>query len=302
MHKVPITENGASNSEYGTSRRRHIYKLLNEFEVRRKKYSRFAVWLVCSSIVFFVGSFFFRGVGEYAVIVGGTGPVIGIMPMFLLRIDFKEKIIPQVMREYGFRYDFGATDMPLDDFLPLLPVFSDWDVSDHIWGRHKSVRVSMAKLKLSMGTPRAKITVFSGLVGYFQFPKTTKSRVVVKSSAGVAGDLTDALVSSNQRVRLEDQEFERRFDVYCDSQVDARYILTPTTMQRLIVLEAIHPGLRVLFQNDEMLIALPNERDLFAVNFFFTPIAPNLIDAFLEDLDQILALVDTLKLDAKTKI
>lgn len=302
MYKVPVTEKSAIRSEYDVTNKRRIYQLLSEFEERRIKYFRFAIWLACISNAFYFGSFIFDIDAELGVMVGAVGTVMAIVPMLFLRENFKEKVLPHVLREYGLRYDFEATDMPLDEFLPIMPVFSVWDVSDHMWGRYKGVRMSIAKLKLRLGTASRNITVFSGLVGYFQFPKTTASRVIVTSSAGAVGDFTDSLISSDQRVWLEDPEFEQRFDVYCDDQVAARYILTPLCMQRLVELEKTHPGLRVVFQNSEVLIAIPNEHDLFEINFFFSPITHSLIEAFLEDLDQVFALVDALKLDAKTKI
>ena len=36
-----------------------------------------------------------------------------------------------------------------------------------------------------------------------------------------------------KKIRLEDPEFQKQFEVYCDDQITARYVLTPAFMQRL---------------------------------------------------------------------
>lgn len=41
-------------------------------------------------------------------------------------------------------------------------------------------------------------------------------------------------IISNKRVKLENIEFEKEFDVYCDDQIESRKLLTPSFMYRLV--------------------------------------------------------------------
>ena len=49
-----------------------------------------------------------------------------------------------------------------------------------------------------------------------------------------------------QDVKLEDISFDKRFNVYTKDQVEARYLTTPTFMERLKNLLRLHLVLRAL--------------------------------------------------------
>jgi hypothetical protein len=60
------------------------------------------------------------------------------------------------------------------------------------------------------------------------------------------------------RVRLEDPVFEKAFEVYGSDQIEARFLLTPDFMERLLGLERTFQGkqLRCAFSGGEMLLAV----------------------------------------------
>lgn len=64
--------------------------------------------------------------------------------------------------------------------------------------------------------------------------------------------------SSSMQVHLEDPEFERLFNVYSTDQVEARYLLTPSFMQRLTTLRSrFGNDIYVSFHAGKMLMAMP---------------------------------------------
>ena len=55
---------------------------------------------------------------------------------------------------------------------------------------------------------------------------------------------------SGKLVKLENVEFEKQFAVYSTDQLEARYILTPQLMERLLAVQSAESGrIRVLFEN-----------------------------------------------------
>lgn len=221
--------------------------------------------------------------------------------MTLVRKNFKEKLVPEILNQYHLQYDFHANHPPPDEFMAMLPVYSGYEVSDHFFGRYNGININMAELRLYLGTLQRNATVFSGLVGQFDMTKWVDGDVFVHSNAGSYGFGAGGLMSSARRVRLEDPLFEDRFEVYSDDQVVARYILTPSMMERFIRLDHYHPGLRVRFIKNQIYLILPNAPDLFETKFFFSPIDPKIVDQFQRDIEMILDLVDTLKLGSKSK-
>ena len=64
---------------------------------------------------------------------------------------------------------------------------------------------------------------------------------------------------------LEDVVFEKNFDVFTDNEVEARYLITPSFMQRLNSIKKIFlaGAIECAFYKDELIIALHTSRDLF---------------------------------------
>lgn len=261
------------------------------------------------SILFFVASIWLPYMtssyaGDFIDLCLTLASVLGagtILPMSLLRLSFKEKLVPEILNQYHLQYDFHANHPPPDEFMAMLPVFSEYEVSDHFFGKHNGININMAELQLRLGLPKWSTLVFSGLVGQFDMPKWVDGDVFVHSNAGSYGFGAGGLISSARRVRLEDPLFEDRFEVYSDDQVVARYMLTPSMMERFIRLDHYHPGLRVRFIKNQIYLILPNAPDLFETKFLFSPIDPKIVEQFQRDIEMILDLVDTLKLGSHSK-
>ena len=146
----------------------------------------------------------------------------------------------------------------------------------------------------SKGRTRTRwVTVFNGQCLRFKFHKDFLGETLVTRDSGIfnifgrGGDF--------ERVKLESPQFERAFEVYSTDQVEARYILTPDLMQRLIQLEKTFrgAGLRCAFVGGELLVALEGG-DLFEPGSMFTPLDnPDRVRELLDDFAAIFNLIDS---------
>jgi hypothetical protein len=70
-------------------------------------------------------------------------------------------------------------------------------------------------------------------------------------------------------VKLESVEFENKFVVYSNDQVEARYILTPSFMERLVKLQDLMgDNTSYSFVNTNVYVAVPIDEDLFEPSIF----------------------------------
>ena len=109
--------------------------------------------------------------------------------------------------------------------------------------------------------------VFRGFFFTANFHKDFKGTTLVDS------DSTIKLSKQNKmdRVVLEDKTFENVFDVYGTNQVEAQHLLTPSIMERLVVLNAkIASKITLSFKNSLVTIAIPQNRGNFEIPFFST--------------------------------
>jgi len=137
------------------------------------------------------------------------------------------------------------------------------------------------------------VTVFRGQCLRFAFHKRFHGRTLVLRDSGIMnrfGSVTDL-----QRARLESPDFEDAFEVYTSDQVEARYLLTPDLMQRLVELEKTFRGgsLRCSFVDGQLQIVLEGA-DLFEPGSMFTPLDnPDRIRELLDDFAAVFNLIDS---------
>lgn len=103
-------------------------------------------------------------------------------------------------------------------------------------------------------------------------------------------------------VKLEDVEFDKRFQVASEDQLEARYLITPAFMDRLKALQTAFGTQKVKcsFFNNQIMFAISTKEDLFEVGSLFVPLNNSKqMTKFFNELTSILEMVDHFKLDQK---
>ena len=101
---------------------------------------------------------------------------------------------------------------------------------------------------------------------------------------------------------LEDVEFEKKFDVFTDDEVEARYLITPTLMTRLNDMKVAFKANKVsaAFFNNRFIIGLHTGKDLFSICSLIRPVYDEKqIFQMFEEMISIIKLVEYFKLDQR---
>ncbi|MFR7822039.1 MAG: DUF3137 domain-containing protein [Odoribacter splanchnicus] len=107
------------------------------------------------------------------------------------------------------------------------------------------------------------IDIFRGFFFIADFNKNFQGQTVVFRNSWFKLNL------GKQRVKLENPNFEKQFDVFSTDQVEARYILTPNLMERLLELDSRFPGkITVSFRDSSVIIAIPDQTNHFETNIW----------------------------------
>lgn len=150
-------------------------------------------------------------------------------------------------------------------------------------------------------------TIFRGLFIVADFNKTFNGRTVVlpdtaQSSFGdlIGGWLQSKNMGRDELVKLDDGEFEKKFVVYGSDQIEARYILTHSLMQRILNFEkkSKHP-LYISFVGRSIHIAINYDRDLFEPSVFSSLLEYKIAMEYVQTLHMVIGIVDELKLNQK---
>jgi len=149
-------------------------------------------------------------------------------------------------------------------------------------------------------------TIFKGLYFIADFNKHFRGRTFVlpDTAEKLLGRLGQTLQgmdkSRGELVKLEDPAFEKEFAVYGTDQVEARYILSPALMRRLLEFKR-KTGSKVYFsfRDGEVNIGIASEKNRFEPKVFATVLDIELAREFASDLQLALGIVEDLNLNTR---
>lgn len=218
-------------------------------------------------------------------------------------------IFPNVFSFFGQDYQYKERpDIGVERFSPsqLIPSHDSESSSNYVVGSYDGVSLELMTSALTKQDSRNNsYNVFEGLLINLRMNKDFSGTTLLEHNHGGVFEFFGNLVSSLERVHLEDSDFEKEFTVHSNDQVEARYLLTPTFMERLIKLSALFSNkIQCSFYNkNSLLILIPTNKRFFTISSVYVK------DNFIEDVDvifqqmyQIFNIIKILKLDKKTGI
>ena len=105
-----------------------------------------------------------------------------------------------------------------------------------------------------------------------------------------------------KKIKLEDVCFDKKFNVYSDNQVEARYLLTPSFMERFINLQTAFgtKKIKCSFVGDRIVFAISTNKDLFEIGHLFTPMkSSKQIEKLYNEIVSIIEMIDYFKLNER---
>jgi hypothetical protein len=264
-------------------------------------------------IALFLSGDFAIFVGFAGAMVAAVASAMAWVPLFAMKSQTKQLVVGSAAEAFGFTYDTlhpdvtgvsdwksagawmkaqssakdagglftgGGSDEPptpafdyLDD-VNLMPSWDDRKFEDMIQGERAGADFSLVECKLTeeqgSGKNRRTVTTFQGLLFHIRYPDRFLGRTVVARQGWSKGWFSN---KDLEKVDLTSVELERAFTVYSNDQVEARYLLTPDRMERLIALERHFKGgkLRGIFEGDHLTLAL-EAKDQFEAGSIWKPL------------------------------
>jgi hypothetical protein len=193
----------------------------------------------------------------------------GSMALNKLGKETKLMLVQPVTAEFGMSYELTpAQPQEIHSFrsLGLVPSWDRSKYEDRITGARNETPFEFFEAHLEEkrtttdGKGRTRttwVTVFRGQCLVVKFHKQFNGVTKVFRDKGVFNFLGKLGQGKAQKVKLEDPVFEKAFEVYSTDQIEARFLLTPDFMERLVGLERAFKGkqVRCAFSGGEMYLA-----------------------------------------------
>lgn len=231
----------------------------------------FAVW------------YFFQSV-EAALFVGFAGVIVALAIAWAKVAAVEEKVkqascaaVAEAIGVSFAMHEFAPPAKARFRALGLTPAHDRAKYEDLFHGAYQGAAFDLYEAHLERKSTDSKgrtswSTVFRGQCVRLAFPRDFLGVTIVRRDAGLFNMFGGG--KELKPVRLEDPVFEKAFEVFSNDQVEARYLLHPAFMQRLVDLEAALKGkrLRCGFEQGDLLIAIEGG-NLFEPGGMFKPLA-----------------------------
>lgn len=222
-------------------------------------------------------------------------------------VGFKQEILRPIAT--FFKLDFHAKGRDLCASFGDTGILHRHDERRHedgFWGDYQGVELAFEEVKLikvtrtNKGTRRN--TVFDGVAVMLSMNKRFNGHTIIKEDLGSAFNWIRDKTNKLDAVQLEDPRFEDRFEVYSSDQVEARYLLTPAFMERMLsVADAFDKArLRACFRDDRLYMLIPYRKNLFeAASLHKTVLETDSLRTVLRQIQELRGIVDALKLNER---
>ena len=290
---------------------KNIVPVVKGFDKERKIKLTFAI--IASTILSIIGCFCLLGLlvaeGDGDVIEGALKGALFFFGLawgvwYLIKKNFESKIKQKIMPTVCSCFENLTWSETLYNggevfkASGVVPNFTSEDYDDIFSGSHRDVNMEIVESEFEIGSGKSRRTVFKGVVIKLDMNKNFTSHTVITPDTL----FHQSPVKDLRHTTLEDVQFEKKFDVFTNDEVDARYLITPTFMERLKGMKTAFKAdkIRCAFYGQYLLVGLSTNKDLFSLCSLVKPMddAQQYFQMY-EEIVSIVKLIDHFKLDQK---
>jgi len=301
-----------------------LYSILEEFEEKRKKIRfkiLFIIFIVLWNLVT-IYLFFIPESVKSSEIITFFIAAFAVFCTFIYKYlkkdyvkEFKQEIIKPLVDKLDENLTYSA-NLHISKSIfnrSMLFRFPDrFSGNDLIVGRIDDVNLEFsdihAQKKYKDNKGRTKYsTIFQGLFIVAKFNKTFYGSTVVLPDLAQSsfGNLIGSWLQENnpnreELIKLDNVEFEKEFVVYSNDQIEARYILTPSLMEKILNFQQnASQDIYISFIQEHIHIAIDYKKDLFEPTVFSSLLNKELFDEYINSLILAVGIVKELNLNQK---
>ena len=212
----------------------------------------------------------------------------------------KNKIMPTICNCIGnIKWNYGGIySSAIYTNSNIIGNYNSHRNDDCFEGKYKDVRIVIEECEFINQHGKSQEKVFDGVMVQLQMNKSFCGNTVIRPDGFFH-------ISPNKNLRhtvLEDVEFEKKFDVFTDDEVEARYLITTALMARLNDMKVAFKADKVsaAFYNYKFIIGLHTNKDLFSICSLIKPVYDEKqIFQMFDEIISIIKLIEYFKLDQK---
>ncbi len=286
----------------------YLTPILKEFEPERKKRIGYIILTIVLTIIAAIVSCFYFAYYEFSgfVVVACVAVIAVIIKTFEKKI--KNQVMPHIGKCFGDLTWLDCNNYIIEGLKEsnLLAYYTSSFTDDVFVGSHNGVQFEIAESKHTKTSrdrdgKRVTETVFNGVIIRCAMNKNFTGNTII---------VPDSLLHISpkfklKRTTLEDVNFEKKYDVFTNDEVEARYLITTAFMERLNNIKVAFNtnNISCAFYGDSIYIGMSLRKNLFSIGALNKDICD--FDQFYNMFKEILSiikLIDYFKLDQQTRL
>lgn len=147
--------------------------------------------------------------------------------------------------------------------------------------------LDVTKTETDSDGDRKTVTVYKGVFGYIYFPMEFKCLLCLNTKYKKRSIKLEKVV-------LEDINFNKKFKVYSDNQIESRYILTPSIMEKLLYLTSKLGRVEITLVDSKMYMGFEHV-NLFELKAISNDNIETVFENLYDEIEVILKIVEEIK-------
>ncbi len=308
---MEILNNNDFKEKYDAHIKNNVFPKVIPFEKEREiRLAWVAGTLITCSLLIIISIILLPADNEFVKWLFAINVVIILSVKPLTKKAFEDKvkkiIMPTIMEHFpGFFWQKEPSIKPEEirkcNIIPTEGMEHSFD--DSFIGKYKDINITISECKYYVQVKGHDIDFFRGVIVKLDMNKRFSGNTVIRPRNVLRiNSEVDLQFQNMSKVNLEDPSFNEKFFVYSTDQIEARYLITPTFMERLNATgEAFDTVFECCsFYENSIYIGLNIGKDMFDLCDLDTPMDnKEQYDIIYKEFEAILALVDHFKLDKK---
>ncbi len=287
-----------------------VIPILSSYEEERKKRLTWAILAATTCSIAAILIFLYvdgKGSGDLCgvCIAGAFGAWHLIKKSFEKKV--KKIIMPTLMKAIPGFYWQETPPVTHEDIVNsmIIPYTNkaSHTFDDCFLGEYRNVKIAISECEYAIKSKNSSTDILEGAMVKINMNKNFEGCTVIRPKKPGYRDKQDDLKRAKMsEVKLEDPEFDKKYVVYSTDQIEARYLITTSFMERFKTVEnAFNANFAYCsFHGKSVYIAPHTGRDMFSLCSLIKPIYNSeQFTTLFEEFASILGLVDHFKLDKK---
>lgn len=298
--------------------KKELLPSLEELDKKRKKY---IIYIIGLALLFVLITYLIISwmaslecyIDNYAQVIAFffipaifLSPIITAIFLYRKYKTISKNLVFQKLLNFLGDFQVETDNFVNRDYIKSLKLFDRYDTfrcDDRLTGTYKSLPLDIQEIALQIeikgrGPVNSYIDVFRGIFVKIPCYKNFNGYTIIKNKSSIIDKILSFLYIGPS-VSIEDTLFAKYYSISSDENIDSRYLLTPSFMERMIKIakQKNNNKVSISFEQGNINIAIHSKKNWFEIPFLKSATNIKHYKNILYEITTIIKIIEALKIE-----